>query len=73
MKELEKKYLQCKLLVYKQYHITIMNKDTQRFRVRVRVINACRFYFNVIYLSDITKPNVIDIDNKYLIGIKTEY
>ena len=36
-------------------------------------INACRFYLNIIHLSDIVNPDGNTINNKFLIGYKPNY
>ena len=39
----------------------------------LRMLNTCRSYLQILYLSDITTSNGIEMDNNYLIGVKVQY
>ena len=37
---------------------------------QLRLINACRQYLKIIYLSNICKSNDAEVNNNFLIGVK---
>jgi len=38
-----------------------------------RLINTCRLYLKIKYLSDICEPNGEEINSNFLIGVKQEF